>query len=67
MARLHAVPDVLARNKQDVLVFQKYWNEFVSPGEALFALRGEGQKVLDAAKQNASTGSIAVHEKEVFL
>ena len=67
LARLHAVPDVLARNKQDVLVFQKYWNEFVSPGEALFALRGEGQKVLDAAKQNASTGSIAVHEKEVFL
>ena len=67
LARLHAVPDVLARNKNDVLVFQKHWNQFVSPGEAIFALRGDGQKMLEDAKQEGITESVSIHEKEVFL
>ena len=65
-AMLHAVPDALAKNKQDVCVFQKHWNVFVSPGEAVFALRGEGEGMVSQAKQSVQSKTI-VHEKELFL
>ena len=64
-AMLHAVPDELCKNKSDVLVFQKYWNEHVSPGEAVFALRGEGADQLEHAKA-AQDQVVPIHEKEIF-
>ena len=63
---LHAVPACLAAKKADVLVFQKHWNELVSPGEAAFAHRGEGMKMLEEAMAQTQDDSI-VHEKEIFL
>jgi len=48
-----------------VLVFQRHWNEHVSPGEAIFALRGEGADQLEQAK--ATQGEVVpIHEKEIF-
>ncbi len=66
LAMLHAVPKDLAKKKLDVLVFQKYWNELVSPGEAKFAHRGEGLKMVEEALSGSQENSI-VHEKEIFL
>ena len=66
LAMLHAVPACLAAKKADVLVFQKHWNELVSPGEAAFAHRGEGMKMLEEAMAQTQDDSI-VHEKEIFL
>jgi len=63
---LHAVPSMLAKKKADVLVFQKHWNQLVSPGEAAFAHRGEGLKMLEEALAESQNNSI-VHEKEIFL
>ena len=66
LAMLHAVPAALAKKKADVLVFQKHWNLLVSPGEAAFAHRGEGLKMLEEALAEPQNSSI-VHEKEIFL
>lgn len=65
-AMLHAVPSAVAKNKQEVAVFQKHWNVFVSPGEAVFALRGEGEEMVSQAKQTVESQTI-VHAKELFL
>ena len=65
-AMLHAVPSAAAKNKQEVAVFQRHWNTFVSPGEAVFALRGEGEEMVSQAKQAIQSQTI-VHEKELFV
>ncbi|WP_261340518.1 DEAD/DEAH box helicase family protein [Mariniblastus fucicola] len=65
LARLHAVPDALCKNKSAVSVFQKHWNEHVSPGDAIFAQRGEGAKTLEDAKAEQKIKTV-MHEKEIF-
>ncbi len=49
---LHAVPEVLSRNKELAARFQEHWNRLVSPGEVIFTRRGEGRElILNAAEQ----------------
>ncbi len=67
MAMLHAVPDVLAGHKDTVIVFQKYWNESVSPGEAMYAHRDDSRALIAEAKQNAQAPRTEIRTKEVFL
>jgi hypothetical protein len=64
---LHAVPAVFAKNKDSVAVFEKHWNERVSPGEAVFALRETGAETIDAARDKGLTPRSEVHEKEIFV
>ncbi|WP_254509984.1 DEAD/DEAH box helicase [Anatilimnocola floriformis] len=66
-AMLHAVPSVLARNKELVAIYERYWNQHVSPGEAIFALRGSGEDLLQSARQQGLAPSGFIHEKDVFL
>lgn len=62
----HAVPQLLAGNKAEVSVFQAIWNRRVSPGQALFAHRGAGQKqVLDAVAAGM-TPDFGVNQTEIF-
>lgn len=63
---LHAIPSVLAKNRDLVAIYQRHWNRLVSPGEAIFALRGEGQELLDQAQRLGQTPHSHVHEKEIF-
>lgn len=65
LAMYHAVPAALAKNRSDVNVFQKHWNQLVSPGEAIYAHRGEGEQLVHRARE--SNGQIIVHEKRLFL
>ncbi len=65
VAMYHAVPSALAKNRTDVNVFQKHWNRLVSPGEAIYAHRGEGEELVHLARE--SNGQIIVHEKRLFL
>lgn len=65
IAMYHAVPTALAKNKSAVTVFQKYWNRHVSPGEAVYAHRGEGEELVHRARK--SNGQVIVHEKRLFL
>lgn len=66
IAMWHAVPDVLASKKEDVLQFEKLWNQWVSPGQALFALRGQGQQTLEEMLNRGQTPSFQVNQSEVF-
>jgi hypothetical protein len=64
---LHAIPSVLAKNKELVAIYERYWNEYVSPGEAIFALRGNGENLLQSARTQGQAPSAFIHEKDVFL
>lgn len=67
LVMLHSVPAELARNKRLVEIFQKYWNQYVSPGEALFAYRGEGAQLLEHASHAGLIPHSKIHMKETFL
>ena len=64
---LHAVPLVLARNKELVAVFQRNWNQHVSPGEALYAYRGVGKELVKEARRRGQVPQGRIHEKEIFM
>lgn len=66
-AMLHAVPSVLARNKDLVAIYERYWNQYVSPGSAIFALRGSGEELVQSARSTGQAPSAFIHEKDVFL
>lgn len=63
----HSVPAVLAKNKETVATFQKFWNQFVSPGDAMYAHRGEGEEMVRKAIETGRSPATPIHEKEVFL
>ena len=63
----HAVPTPLSRNKSLVEVFERHWNQLVSEGEAVFALQGDGRKLLEQAEQQALMPEIAAQERDCFL
>jgi hypothetical protein len=67
MVMLHAVPSALARKKDLAEIYERHWNRHVSPGQALFAHRGDGEKLLREAQLNKAVPRGTVHEKEVFL
>ena len=66
-AMLHAVPSALARNRDLVAIYEKHWNRHVSPGEAIYTLRGSADDLLAQARRKNELSSSWVHEKEVFL
>jgi hypothetical protein len=67
LAMWHAVPSALAGKKETVAVFERHWNELVSPGQAVYVLRGQGEEILQHAREGGLTPQPeAVHEKEIF-
>ncbi|QDU78051.1 Type III restriction enzyme, res subunit [Bremerella volcania] len=63
---VHAVPNALAKNKETVEVYQRYWNHYVSPGFPVFALRGEGEDLMREALKKGMSPEGDFHEKEIF-
>jgi superfamily II DNA or RNA helicase len=64
---LHAVPSVLARNKDLVAIFEAHWNRYVSPGQAIYAHHGPGKDLVAQARRQGWSSKARVHEKEIFL
>jgi superfamily II DNA or RNA helicase len=64
---LHAVPTDLGRNKDLVAIYQRWWNELVSPGEAVYALREDGLDLIQFYRKHKMLPTTPVQEKEVFL
>ena len=64
---LHAVPATLARNKGIVSIYERYWNRHVSPGEAVYAHRGEGERLVEEATRAKEVPSSEIREKEIFM
>jgi hypothetical protein len=66
-AMLHAVPYALARNKEVVEIYERHWNRHVSPGQAIYALRGGADAEIEQARRKGQLPKTWVQEKEVFL
>jgi hypothetical protein len=67
VVRVHAVPKALATKKETALIFEKYWNKLVSPGEVLYRQNSQTQALMDKATEDGLIVNDAVHEKEVFM
>jgi len=67
MAMLHAVPSVLARNKDLAAIYARHWNQHVSPGQVVYAYQGEGERVLDQARQSGQIPQGTIRDKDIFL
>lgn len=63
---LHAVPTELARNRDLVAIYEKYWNQLVSPGQAAYALRTETEEEIAAMAREGLTPGGSFHAKEIF-
>ena len=63
----HAVPTKLASSKPRAQVFQKYWNQFVSPSELTYARSNDGKVLLQSIRQRGLAPKIGLHKKEVYI
>ena len=52
---------------QKALIFQKHWNDLVSPGEVLYRQSDGAQQVIKKAAREGRIVNDSVHEKEVFM
>lgn len=66
LAMLHAVPSALARNRALAGIFERHWNEHVSPGRVMYAHRGEGEAAVERARAEGLTPGGSWHGTEVF-
>ena len=63
----HTVPKVLAASAEKAEVFQRYWNEFVSPSELFYARSKEGKMRVEIIKSSTLAPRNSLHRKEIFL
>ncbi len=64
---LHAVPSALSKNKDLAAMYARNWNRYVSPGEAVYAYQGEGERLLDRARRSDAVPHGMIREEGVFL
>lgn len=67
LTMLHAVPSALAAKREVVDIYQKYWNQFVSPGEAVYSKNKEGESLIGTAAKEGQLPDAVVHDKEIFM
>ena len=67
VVKVHAVPKILARNKDRALIFQKNWNLHVSPGSVWFYTHEGTKSMLQEAGEKDWLPESTVHQKEVFM
>lgn len=67
LAMWHAVPSAFAKQKELAALYQRHWNQRVSPGEAVYARHGEGERLVTEATQNGLVPRGQWHDKEIFL
>ena len=67
LAMWHAVPSALAKNRELVAIFERHWQQHVSPGEAKYAYTGDGANIVQQARRSGLAPQGPVHVKEVFL
>jgi hypothetical protein len=64
---VHAVPSALSSSKREAMLFEQRWNQYVSPGQAVYAHRGIGRELMDEARQQGLVSTAVPHVKEVFI
>ena len=63
----HTVPKILAASAEKAEIFQRYWNEFVSPSELFYARSKEGKMRVEIIKSSTMVPKNSLHRKEIFL
>jgi hypothetical protein len=63
----HAVPTALSSSKSAAVLFEHRWNQYVSPGQAVYAHRGIGREMLETARYQGLVPTAVPHRKEVFV
>ena len=63
----HTVPKALAASAEKAEIFQRYWNEFVSPSELFYARSKEGKMRVEIIKSSTMVPKNSLHRKEIFL
>jgi hypothetical protein len=48
MVMVHAVPSALSGRKSEASCFERRWNQYVSPGQTVYAHRGMGREMIEA-------------------
>ena len=67
LAMFHSVPKVLCKNKEDAAVFQRHWNERVSPGAVTYGRSKSGKQMVSAIKERGLVPRSLINQKNVFL
>lgn len=62
LACYHPIPDLFGI-KEKALVFKKYWNKYVSPGDVVFLKGGKGQEILEKFGRINSLGAKKMNMK----
>ena len=63
----HTVPKLLAASAEKAEIFQRYWNEFVSPSELFYARNKEGKMRVEIINSSTMVPRNSLHRKEIFL
>jgi hypothetical protein len=63
----HRIPSVLCQRKKDAQIFQKNWNEHVSPGIATYVKNDEGKRLIKTAMESGLTCQTVIHENDVYI
>jgi superfamily II DNA or RNA helicase len=66
MVMLHAVPEVLSKNKDLAEAFKEHWNRLISPGDLIFTQRGDGREFILEAVEKGLVVNQKVSKKEFF-
>ena len=67
LAMFHSVPKVLCKNKEDAAVFQRHWNERVSPGAVMYGHSKSGKQMVSAIKERGLVPKSSINQKNVYL
>ena len=67
LAMFHSVPKVLCKNKVDAAVFQRHWNERVSPGAVMYGHSKSGKQMVSAIIERGLVPKSSINQKNVFL
>lgn len=62
----HAVPSCLANSKERALVYQRYWNKYVSPGEITFVRSANGKQLVERAQLEGLVPAFTLHQKTIY-
>ena len=63
----HTVPKILAASSEKAELFQRYWNQFVSPSELFYARSKDGKMRVEVIKSSTMIPENSLHRKEIFL
>lgn len=62
----HAVPSCLANTKERAAVYQRYWNQHVSPGEVTYVRSANGKQLVEHAHLYGLVPEFGLHQKSVY-